>query len=164
MGSRRMVALSGLLIVGLMLVACSGSLFRNYGHIPFSDAVNRDLEGDIVHPEMRYFISGSDLYPNALMGLHRDYHLSRGALWKEVIMTPQKLKEIVGNMKTKSFAYMQFPYAFDLTDPQGKKIGFWYSLPAARTSVHFEEDGTVMIPTPDLDTYDKLEPPERPNP
>ena len=49
-------------------------------------------------------------------------------------------------------------YEFELLDRGGKKIGFWYSLLSARTFLRFEEDGTVLLPTPDLDTYEKLEP------
>ena len=154
---RRVLILSVLLLMGLYIVACSGSLFRNYGQILANQEVDRDLEGNVVHPEFRYYISGSDLYPNAFIGLHRDYRLDRETLWKEVAMTTAKLREIVGFMKTKAYGFHQFPRGFDLIDTGGKKIGFWYSIFTARTFLRFEEDGTVMILTPELDTYDKLE-------
>ncbi|MBU1745977.1 MAG: hypothetical protein KJ649_13930 [Proteobacteria bacterium] len=146
-----------LLLLCLGVLSCSGSLFRNYGQILPGGEVTRDLEHGVFHPELRYYTSGSDLYPNALIGLHRDYRLDPETLWKEVSMTPGKLREIVGFMKAKAFEYGQFPYEFELLDTGGKKIGFWYSLLKARTFLRFEEDGTVMIQTPDLDTYEKLE-------
>ena len=155
---RGILVFSVLLLLCLNVIACSGSLFRNYGRILPSEEANRDLEGNVVHPEFRYYTSGSDLYPNALMGLHRDYRLDRETLWKEVAMTPVKLREIVGFMKAKAFEYSHFPYGFDLLDTGGKKIGFWYSILTARTYLRFEEDGTVMIQTPELETYEKLEP------
>ncbi|MBU4370409.1 MAG: hypothetical protein KKD68_00765 [Proteobacteria bacterium] len=146
-----------LLLLCLGVLSCSGSLFRNYGQILPGGEVTRDLERGVFHPELRYHTSGSDLYPNALIGLHRDYRLDPETLWKEVSMTPGKLREIVGFMKAKAFEYGQFPYEFELLDTGGKKIGFWYSLLTARTFLRFEQDGTVMIQTPDLDTYEKLE-------
>jgi hypothetical protein len=146
-----------LLVLCLGVLSCSGSLFRNYGRILPSDEADRDLEGDVVHPEIRYYISGSDLYPNALIGLHRDYRLDRETLWKEVAMTPGKLREIVGFMKAKAREHGQFPHGFDLLDTGGKKIGFWYSIFTARTFLRFEEDGTVMILTPELETFFKME-------
>lgn len=146
-----------LLLLCLGVLSCSGSLFRNYGQILPGGEVTRDLERGVFHPELRYYTSGSDLYPNALIGLHRDYRLDPETLWKEVSMTPGKLREIVGFMKAKAFEYGQFPYEFELLDTGGKKIGFWYSLLTARTFLRFEQDGTVMIQTPDLDTYEKLE-------
>ena len=154
---RKILVLSVMLLLGLNIIACSGSLFRNYGSILPSEETDRDLEGNVVHPELRYFTSGSDLYPNALIGLHRDYRLDRETLWKEVDMTPVKLREIVGFMKAKAYEHRQFPHGFDLLDTGGKKIGFWYSIFTARTFLRFEEDGTVMILTPELETFFKLE-------
>jgi len=158
MRSAKNVGLCVLLLLCLGVLSCSGSLFRNYGQILPGGEVTRDLERGVFHPELRYYISGSDLYPNALIGLQRDYRLDPAALWKEIAMTPEKLREVVGFMKTKAFEYGQFPYEFELLDRGGKKIGFWYSLLTARTFLRFEEDGTVLLPTPDLDTYEKLEP------
>jgi hypothetical protein len=154
---RRILVVSVLLLLGLNFIACSGSLFRNYGRILPSEEADRDMEGGVFRPEIRYYISGSDLYPNALIGLHRDYRLNPETLWKEVAMTPGKLREIVGFMKTRAYEFRQFPRGFDLIDTEGKKVGFWYSIFTARTFIRFEEDGTVMIVTPELDTFDRLE-------
>jgi len=157
MRSRKSFGFFLLLVLCLGVLSCSGPLFRNYGRILPSEEANRDLEGNVVHPEIRYYISGSDLYPNALIGLHRDYRLDRETLWKEVAMTPGKLREIVGFMKARAYEFRQFPRGFDLIDTEGKKIGFWYSIFTARTFLRFEEDGTVMILTPELETFFKLE-------
>jgi hypothetical protein len=154
---RRALVLIVMLLLGLNIAACSGSLFRNYGRILPSEEVDRDIEAGVVHPEVLYYTSGSDLYPNALIGLHRDYRLDGETLWKEVAMTPEKLREIVGYMKAKAREFHQFPYGFDLLEPGGKKIGFWYSVLLARTFIRLEEDGTVMILTPELETFEKLE-------
>ncbi|MDO9230209.1 MAG: hypothetical protein Q7U03_11655 [Syntrophales bacterium] len=151
------VRLCVLLLLCLGVLSCSGSLFRNYGQILPGGEVTRDLERGVFHPELRYYTSGSDLYPNALIGLHRDYRLDPETLWKEVAMTPEKLRGIVGFMMTKASEFSQFPHEFELFDTGGKKIGFWYSILTARTYLRFEEDGTVMIQTPELDTYEKLE-------
>ena len=157
MRSVKNVGLCVLLLLCLSVLSCSGSLFRNYGQILPGGEVTRDLESGVFHPELRYYTSGSDLYPNALIGLHRDYRLNPEALWKEVAMTPEKLRGIVGYMKTKAFEYGQYPHEFELLDTGGKKIGFWYSILKARTYLRFEENGTEMIQTPELETYEKLE-------
>jgi hypothetical protein len=157
MRSGKNVGLCVLLLLYLGVLSCSGSLFRNYGQIFPGGEVIRDLGNGVFHPEFRYYTSGSDLYPNALIGLHRDYRLNPETLWKEVAMTPEKLREVVGFMKVKASEYGQFQHEFELLDTGGKKIGFWYSLLTARTFLRFEEDGTVMIQTPDLETYEKLE-------
>jgi hypothetical protein len=154
---RWILVLMLLMLTLLNLAACSGSFFRNYGRILPSEEVDRDIETGVVNPELRYHTSGSDLYPNALIGLRRDYRLDRETFWKEVAMTQPKLREITGFMKAKAFEFRQSPRGFDLLDTGGKKIGFWYSIFTARTFLRFEEDGTVMILTPDLETFDRLE-------
>lgn len=152
---RRVLVLMALLIMGLNIAGCSG--FGNYGRILPSGEVDREMDEAAVHAELRYYTTGSDLYPNALIGLHRDYRIDPETQWKEVAMTPEKLREIVGYMKAKAREFHQYPYGFDLLDREGKKIGFWYSIFLARTYLRFETNGTVTIQTPELETYEKLE-------
>jgi len=157
MESRRSIRFCLLMALCLSATACAGHLFKNYGRIDPRGETTRTFESYQVNPEFRYYISGSDLYPNALMGLKRAYRLDPRTLWKEVAMTPEKMKEIVENMKTKAFEYHQFQYGFEMSDDTGQPIGVWYSLLTARTFLHMEENGTVRIDTPDLDTYEKRE-------
>ncbi len=153
-----------ILAIGVCLAAaaCAGPLFRNYGRIDPDEGISRMLESHQVDPELRFYISGSDLYPNALLGLRRDLRLDPRTLWKKVAMDPAILKEIVGNMKAKASEYRQFPYGFAIRDDKGERIGVWYSILTARTFIRMQEDGTVRIDTPDLDTYEKFEIEEEP--
>ena len=154
--SKNRIGLCALLLLCFGGWSCSGTLFQNYGRIHPGDETSRALENGMVDSELRYYISGSDLYPNALIGLRRDQRLDPETLWKEVKMTPEELRNIVGFMKAKAFEYREFPHRFDLLDTGGKKIGFWYSILSARTYLHFAGNGTVSIGTPDLDTYEKF--------
>ena len=140
----------------LVLTACTGQFFRNYGRIDPSGEVTDAFERYEVNPDFRYYISGSDLYPNALMGLHREYRLDPETLWKEVEMTPERMKGIVEHMKIKASEFYQHQYGFEITDNGGRPIGVWYSILEARTFVQVKEDGIVRIDTPDLDTYRDL--------
>jgi hypothetical protein len=146
-----------LLTVCLTTVACTGTFFKNYGRINPNSEATRAFESYQVNADFRYYISGSNLYPNALMGLHRDYRLDPETLWKEVTMTPAKMKEIVEHMKAKADEYRQFQYGFEMSDDKGRPIGVWYSLLTARTSLRMQENGTVRIDTPQLDTYEKFD-------
>jgi hypothetical protein len=157
MESRRRILFCLLLALCLSAAACTGHFFRNYGRIDPSSEITRAIESYQVNPEFRYYISGSDTYPNALMGLNRAYRLDPRTLWKAVEMTPERMKEIVEHMKTKAFEYHQFQHGFEMTDDTGRPIGVWYSILTARTFLHREENGTVRIDTPDLETYEKLE-------
>ena len=89
------------------------------------------------------------------MGLHRSYRLDPSSLWREVQMTPEKMKEIVEGMNTKALTQHDFQKGFELLDNNGRPIGVWYSLVRARTFVQVQEDGTVRIDTPDLEMYER---------
>ena len=143
-------------VLCLVLTACTGQIFRNYGRIDVNGKATDAFERYEVNPDFRYYISGADLNPNALLGLHRRYRLDPGTLWREVDMTPQRMKGIVEGMRTKASEFFQFQYGFEITDNQGRPIGVWYSILEARTFVRMNDDGTVRIDTPDLDTYEKL--------
>ena len=163
MRASRRIGLYLFLVVCLSVMACTGQLFRNYGRINPSGEATRSFESYYINPDFRYYISGSNLYPNALIGLHRDYSLHPETTWKEVAMTPKLMKEIVEHMKTKAFSDLRFQSGFEMSDDKGRPIGVWYSILTARTFLHMEENGTVRIDTPDLETYEKLEIEEKDN-
>jgi len=152
----RKVSLCLLLAVCLSTTGCGGQLFRDFGRINLDHGTTRAFENYSVNEELRYFISGSDTYPNAIIGLHRDYRIDPKSLWKPVEMSQLAMKEIVTNMRTKAFEHLPFLYGFELLDPQGRPIGVWYSIQTARTCLQIKKDGSVRIDTPDLDTYEQM--------
>ena len=156
MGSIRSACFYLLLVACLNTMACTGQLFRNYGRINLNSETTRAFESYSVNTDFRYYISGSDSYPNAIIGLHRDYRIDTQTLWKEVEMTPKVMQNIVRSMKEKASAHQRFLYGFELVDPKDQPIGVWYSIQTARTCLQMKDDGTVRIDTPDLDTYEQL--------
>ncbi len=142
----------------LGIISCSG-LLRNYGSINPSAGITQGFEHFNVNPEFHYYVSGSDLYPNAILGLRKDLRLDPKTLWKNIAMTPAKMKEIVGDMKarTSQLGPCLYLYGFEMTAPDGRRVGVWYSIPTARTFLRMNEDKTIWIETPDIDTYEKFE-------
>ena len=133
---------------------CSGSLFKNYGTITPDWNVKNAFEKYQVNPDYNYYISGSDFYPNAIIGLDKAYTLEPD-LWKQIEMTPGKLRELVEDMRNK-VGYIKWgivPHGFAMFDDKGKQIGVWYSILEAKTSLKMKDDRTVIIITPKIDTY-----------
>jgi len=143
-----------ILFLCLGTVACPASLLRNYGRINPSEEVTRAFEGYQVNPDFRYYVSGPHVNPNALMGLNRNYRLDPSTLWREVDMSAVKMKEIVEGMHAKVSELQTVLHGFELTDNNGRPIGVWYSILKARTFLQINDDGTVRIDTPPLDTYE----------
>ena len=138
-----------ILALCLFTVACSPSLFSNYGRITPDGEVTKAIEGYQVNPEMRYYISGSNLRPAALIGLHKAYRLDPSTTWREVTISPVKMQEIVENMRDRTFIRKPSLQGFEMSDNSGRSIGVWYSALEARTFLRVNEDGTVRIDTPD---------------
>jgi hypothetical protein len=145
-------------LVLLPSAGCTGSLFKNYGSIVPDRAVTNAFEQYQVNPKYNYYISGSEVYPNAIIGLDKAYALEPD-LWKPVEMTPQKLRELVQYMhdKVSTITFGLSLHGFAMFDDKGKQIGVWYSILEAKTSLKMKDERTVEIITPDIDTYLKYE-------
>lgn len=131
---------------------CAASHLARYGSIIPDTEVTKAFETYHPDPDLTYYISGSEVYPNAIMGLRKGYTLD-STLWKKREMTPQMLREFAMNMQRKALVI----HGFALVDDKGKRIGVWYSILSATTSLRMKNDHTVVIPTPALGTYEKME-------
>lgn len=102
-----------------VFLALQGSvalLSHNFGRFASDQGIMQVFKRYQVNPEMSYYISGSDAYPNALMSLDKHYVLESN-LWKRVEMTPALLKEIDTHMKVKVSKIRQELFGFLRLDP-----------------------------------------------
>ena len=119
--------------------------FENYGSIaPRGDATEA-FESYQVQPDLNYYFSGSDTWPDALMGLNKAYTLD-SSLWKKLEMTPEIMKKMVSSMKGRPS--VPILHGFAILDPQGRQIGQWYSVLNIRTVIKMVDEKTVDIYTP----------------
>lgn len=145
---KRIIRTGLFLAVVLSVSACAG-LFRNYGSSNPSREVTEAFTNYEVNGNFRYYVSGTRLFPSAIMALNRSYRLDpeNQALWEEVQMTPEKMKEIIRDMG--SYLLAGFLEGYQLLDDRGRPIGVWFSpMEKAPTLVRMQEDGTVRIDTP----------------
>jgi hypothetical protein len=104
-----------------------------------------------VDPDKIYYSSGSDVYPNALMGIDRSWALESD-LWKKRELTDLELKEIVMNMQSRAMEWAPLQ-GFDIVDDRGWKIGDWYSILGLSIAIEVVGEKRVVITTPPIDTY-----------
>ncbi|MCX5905814.1 MAG: hypothetical protein NTY64_01125, partial [Deltaproteobacteria bacterium] len=57
----------------LFCVGCMGAVYKNYGQITPDEKVTKAFESYQLKSDFNYFISGSDVYPSALIGLDKTY-------------------------------------------------------------------------------------------
>lgn len=148
-----------LVVTGLILLAigCAGwPASLQTGRFDLDEGVTGAFERHEMNPGYDYFISGSDACPNAVLGLKKGISLGE-TLWKPLPADPAAFKDLIDRMRLRALALRRYQHGFVLRDDAGQAIGVWYSLMSARTVVRRRSDGTFLIYTPDLDTYDRYE-------
>ncbi len=140
------------LTVLCMALLLSGCVAGRYGEIKPDWQATQDFDAFRIDPNMNYYYSGPDLFPNALIGLKKEYILDND-LWKPIKPTPASFRDMILHMQEKARDYREFQHGFLMCDDKGKPIGVWYSILKARTFVKMGEDNKVVVYTPDLMIY-----------
>lgn len=142
------------LAAALFLAGCTvmPTQVKDYGSFEPDAAVTQAFETYQVNPDLNYYFSGSEIYPNAIMGLNKKYTLQE-SLWQKVRMTPKRLKNMVDAMQKKSDEMSLHLRGWSIRDESGREIGVWYSVLFATGSVKFEGDNKVSIDRPPQDIF-----------
>jgi hypothetical protein len=148
----RMKSLLILLAPFFALFLLAGCAAGNYGKI----ARDRDLDNMYhnyeVLPDHRYYTSGGYDAPNAILAIHRDYELDNpGNLWVPIpnVDSGQMRKWIDTIAPDQNYRRSGSYFAAYILDPDGKRIGAWFSIENS-TTVKFLEGNKVQVYTPQL--------------
>ena len=150
------ISLLALFVFLMAFTAECATLYKNYGKIEPNGKVTQSLELYQIDPDLNYYISGSASYPNAIIGLKNSYTLDSDR-WKKIEMTPAVLKDLVSNMQSRALQFGGYLQGSVILDDKGRQLGIWYSLLDVNTFVKMEDENTVIINTPPLDTFNKHE-------
>ena len=154
----KMMIFFGILVCLFFLAAveakCASS--ANWGRFIPSEKVEYSFTKCEVKSDINYYISGSDLYPTAILGLDKSYTLE-SALWKKVNFSPELLCDTVNHMKDRARNFSQLQFGFALVNSQGKQIGIWYSLIEGTTAFEIMDGNKVMIYQPNQNLYEQYE-------
>ena len=144
-----------LIVVGIIVIALIIVLRRagaSYGKIRPSREATTAYECFRVDPNLNYYVSGPDTYPNAIIGIDKTWTLESD-LWKRKDFSSQSMKELVKNMQAKSAEQTLTLHGFDIFDNRGRKIGDWFSIMGVIMTVEITGERRVIIHTPPVDTY-----------
>ena len=84
-----------------------------------------------VVPGYNYFYNGEILYPKAIMGVDKSFTLE-GTFWTPIELTEEQLTRWVTEINSRpgnnSAAGVNGRFeGFEILDPQGRRVGVWYS-------------------------------------
>ena len=134
-------------VIALTLLALLSGCLQNYGGLRRDLAVRESFESYNVPPEFKYYYFGTPSYPTALIGISRDLTL-KSRLWREVDPNTERFRHMVfwvwPDMRTERWG----PRGSNILDPEGNKVGIWYSY-RFYAAVKFSEDRKTIEVMPD---------------
>lgn len=135
----------GMLILAVtFMFGCGG----HYGRLSASQTVKMQFENYEVLPDHRYYYSGSEARPRAVIGVHEATVL-QSDLWVPVELTSDRLRGWVDYFGPNAKHFQGNNGAAILTE-DGRKIGVWYAFIDWRdwAAVKMIDANTVSITTP----------------
>lgn len=139
-----------------LMMGCAGG---NYGKLDRDrDLDNMFLNYEVL-PDHRYYTTGGYDSPSAILALHRDYELDNPAdLWIAIpnVSSAQVRKWVDTIAPEQDYRYSGSYFASYILDPDGKRIGVWYSYETF-TTIKFFEGNRIQVYTPSTNNVLELD-------
>ena len=115
---------------------------------------NRDLDRMFmsyqVLPDHNYFTSGGYDKPNAILGVHKDYEMVTDTNWRIIPnVSSAQIEKWIRTIDPDDRGQGSNYLAYYILDPEGKKVGFWYSI-QKHTVIKFLEGNKIEVYPPEL--------------
>ena len=140
-----------LLLSASLLIACAligGCATGTWGRLDMSSEVRRDFMEGKVLPAHRYYTSGPESTPDAIIGIAEEFTLVTER-WRERTMTPVLLGNLVFQMATEYGSPEEGLTGSTIVDQNGERIGVWYS-PVSTSTVKILGEKEVRVDPPVL--------------
>lgn len=115
---------------------------------------NRDLENMFLNyrvlPYHKYYTAGGYDAPTAVLAIHSDYYLDNsGNLWVPIpnVDSAQMKKWVDTIAPEQNYRGTNSYFAAYILDPNGKRVGVWYSIDPNAT-VKFLGENKILVNTP----------------
>ena len=120
----------------MLITGCAG----NYGSLKRDTQVQQAFEANQVPQTYKYYYYGYDTRPYAIFGIEPEYEMN-SKMWREVMPDTAEFHEMT-RWIWEDYGYYKF--GADILDPQGKKVGVFYSA-IRETSVKFVGGNQIMV-------------------
>ena len=136
-------------ILSVLLIIVIGCA-ENYGRLVRDGEANKIFNSYQILQGHRYYFSGPEGRPDAIMGIHPDYTLET-TQWTEMDLTEEKLKKLIDwiNFHHRNNT-RHYPDGFRILGHDGRPVGIWYSI-WDWTAVLVKADRRVLIFPPTVE-------------
>ena len=127
-------------VMGIFVLALITGCAGTYGSLKRDAEVRQAFEANQVPMEYKYYYYGFDTQPYVIFGIEPKYELN-SRMWLEVMPDTPEFKKMT-RWIWEDYGYYKF--GADILDPQGKKVGVFYSA-IRGTSFKFSNDNQIMV-------------------
>jgi hypothetical protein len=149
--SARLIFILITFIMAVSLPACAGK--GNYGSMTFDRHLDDQFTSYQILPGYNYYITGGYSAPAAILAIQQDYQLANnGGLWVPVPdISTAHMRNWIGSLSEDNNFWQERPFlAYYILDPEGKRVGAWYSAAHKTTPVKFLEGNRISVYVPHL--------------
>lgn len=98
-----------------------------YGSFSPSTDVTQAFNRYQIDSNLNYYICGSKVYPDAIIGIDKGYTLD-SKLWQKIEVTPKAFEKLIFDMQREHGNLLGANHqGFAILDDMGMQIGVWYS-------------------------------------
>ena len=131
------------IVLVLMMAVLSGCGSPNYGRLQSSHEVTQMFKNNQILSDHQYYFSGFQRIPYGIIGIGSRYRL-RSSRWKPIELNPTLLNQLAYRM---DHVYSLEPRGAWILDPDGNRVGIWYSS-RDETRVKIEKNDYVVVVIP----------------
>lgn len=142
--NRGLIAGWVLLFISISMLSAANGYPWSYGQIKSNPATDEAFDSHRVPMNYNYYYFGRSNMPYAIVGLDPQYNLE-SRLWRRVDAGTAEFKQMVEWTWWDTYNYPDTPQGKDILDPEGRKIGIWYSSARWAAVKMLDDRGSVMI-------------------
>ena len=131
----KFVPIGSVFIILMLIAGCTAK----YGSLKRDAEVQQAFESNQVPMDYKYYYYG-DSEPYVIFGIEPKYEMD-SHMWRDVAADTAEFKEMT-RWIWEDYGYYKF--GADILDPQGKKVGVFYSA-IRETSVKFVNDNQIKV-------------------
>jgi hypothetical protein len=132
-----------MIVLGLVGLLCSCATTSRSGQLQSSHDITQLFEKAQVLSDHKYYYSGLQGVPDAIIGIHPNYTL-QAKLWRQVDFSHLALKKWTFRMNSVALVKPQGAW---ILGPDGDRLGIWFSA-HRQTSVRLDKENRLVVAPP----------------
>ena len=146
-GSSKGSVLSGYVILGFwfLIAAMISGCLGTYGKLNWDPQVTTQFQAYEARRDFNYYYYGVGNRTFAIAGISRDY-VMESRMWREVQPDTEEFKSLISRAWQNSYYRPYDPRGAHILNPDGKRVGYWYSSLRFVTVKFGENNRIVLIP------------------